>query len=54
LTLDEGSYVITNEIMKTKIPGTFAAGDIPHHSARKAITAAGDGATVAISTERFL
>ena len=54
LPLDEGGYIITNELMETKIPGIFAAGDIRHNSARQAITAAGDGATAAISAERFL
>ncbi|MGA8848516.1 MAG: thioredoxin-disulfide reductase [Dehalococcoidia bacterium] len=54
LLLDEGGYVITNELMETKILGVFAVGDVRHNSARQAITAAGDGATAAISAERFL
>jgi thioredoxin reductase (NADPH) len=54
LPLDEGGYVITNELMETKIPGVFAVGDVRHNSARQAITAAGDGATAAISAVRFL
>jgi thioredoxin reductase (NADPH) len=54
LPLDEGGYIITNEFMETKITGIFAAGDVRHNSARQAITAAGDGATAAISAERFL
>lgn len=54
LPLDEGGYIITNEIMGTRIPGIFAAGDVRHNSARQAITAAGDGATAAMSAERFL
>jgi len=54
LPLDKMGYVITNELMETKIPGIFAAGDVRHNSARQAITAAGDGATAAISAERFL
>ena len=54
LPLDEGGYIITNELMETRIPGIFAAGDVRHNSVRQAITAAGDGATAAISTERFL
>jgi len=54
LSLDEWGYIITNEIMETKIPGIFAAGDVRHNSARQAITAAGDGATAAISAEKFL
>jgi len=54
LPLDKMGYVITNELMETKIPGIFAAGDVRHNSARQAITAAGDGAIAAISAERFL
>ena len=54
LALDEEGYIITNELMETKIPGIFAAGDVRHNSARQVITAAGDGATAAISAARFL
>ena len=54
LPLDEEGYIITNELMETKIPGIFAAGDVRHNSARQAVTAAGDGATAAISAARFL
>jgi len=32
----------------------YAAGDIRKNSARQVITAAGDGATAAISAEKFL
>jgi thioredoxin reductase (NADPH) len=53
LSLDKEGYTITNELMETKIPGIFAAGHVRHNSTRHAITAAGDGATVAISAERF-
>jgi thioredoxin reductase (NADPH) len=54
LPLDEGGYIITNELMETSIPGIFAAGDVRHNSARQVITAAGDGATAAMSAARFL
>ena len=54
LPLDEEGYIITNELMETKIPGVFAAGDVRHNSARQAITAAGDGATAALSAAKFL
>jgi len=54
LPLDEEGYIITNELMETKVPGIFAAGDVRHNSARQAITAAGDGATAAMSAARFL
>lgn len=54
LALDEGGYIVTNELMETSIPGIFAAGDVRHNSARQVITAAGDGATAAMSAVRFL
>ncbi|MBI2851715.1 MAG: thioredoxin-disulfide reductase [Chloroflexi bacterium] len=54
LPLDSAGHIITNERMETDIPGIMAAGDIRHNSAKQAITAAGDGATAALSVERFL
>lgn len=54
LPLDKDGYLITNEVMETEILGILAAGDVRHNSARQAITAAGDGATAALSAERFL
>jgi thioredoxin reductase (NADPH) len=54
LPLDEEGYIITNELMETKIPGVFAAGDVRHNSVRQAVTAAGDGATAAMAAAKFL
>jgi len=54
LPLDKEGYLITNEVMETEILGILAAGDVRHNSARQAITAAGDGATAALSAEKFL
>ncbi len=54
LSLNPIGFIITNEKMETEIPGILAAGDIRNNSARQAITAAGDGATAAISAEKFL
>jgi len=44
----------TSQEMETAIAGIFAAGDIRQHSPRQAITAAGEGATAAISAQRSL
>jgi len=54
IPLDKDGYIITNEVMETEVAGILAAGDVRHNSARQVICAAGDGATAAISVERFL
>lgn len=54
LPLDEEGRIVTNERMETEVSGVFAAGDIRSHSARQVITAAGDGATAALSAEKYL
>lgn len=54
VTMDEAGYIITNDDMKTNIPGVFAAGDIRVKSLRQVITAAGDGAIAAIQTEKYI
>ena len=52
--LDPVGYIITNKKMETEVPGIFAAGDIRQDSIRQSATAAGDGATAAVSAQRFL
>jgi len=54
ISLDPDGHIPTNEGMETEIAGIFAAGDVRQNSARQVITAAGDGATAALSVERFL
>jgi thioredoxin reductase (NADPH) len=54
LPLDASGHIITNNKMETKVTGIFAAGDVRHNSAQQAIAAAGDGATAAIYTEKFI
>jgi thioredoxin reductase (NADPH) len=54
VTLDETGFVVTDELMRTSVPGIFAAGDIRHNSFRQVKTAAGDGAAAAMSTFKFV
>ena len=52
--LDEKGQILVNEKMGTEIPGIFAAGDIRHNSLMQITTAVGDGATAALSLEKYL
>ncbi|TCU77332.1 thioredoxin reductase (NADPH) [Tissierella praeacuta] len=53
VNMDHG-YIITDEKMKTNIPGVFAAGDCRVKSLRQVVTAAGDGAIAAIEAEKYI
>lgn len=54
LKTDEQGYIVTDESMKTAIPGVFAAGDLRQKPLRQVITAASDGAIAAFSALRYL
>jgi thioredoxin reductase (NADPH) len=54
LELDDLGFVITDNDMKTSIPGVFAAGDIRSKALRQISTAVGEGATATYSAERYL
>lgn len=54
IEMDETGYIITDEEMRTNVPGVFAAGDIRRKSLRQVITAAADGAIAATNAEHYL
>ncbi|MCL2485124.1 MAG: thioredoxin-disulfide reductase [Endomicrobia bacterium] len=54
LVLDEAGYIITDEDMKTSLPGIFACGDIRKKQLRQVVTAASDGAQAAISAQHYI
>ena len=54
LELNEGGYIKTDENMKTKIPGVFAAGDVRVKSLRQVVTATADGAISAVQAEKYI
>ncbi len=50
----ENSFVITDEDMRTNIPGVFAAGDCRKKSVKQVVTAAADGAIAAIHANNYI
>jgi thioredoxin reductase (NADPH) len=52
--MDEKGYILTDDEMKTNIPGVFAAGDVRQKTLRQVVTAASDGAVAATSAERYI
>lgn len=50
----ERDYIITDENMKTNIPGVFAAGDNRVKSLRQVVTATSDGAIAAVQAEKYI
>ena len=52
--LDENGYVETNEIMETKIPGIYAAGDVREKLLRQIVTATGDGSVAAQAAQQYI
>ncbi len=54
LRLDEEGYIVTDENMMTSIPGIFAAGDVRRNPLKQITVAVGEGATAAISAQKYI
>ncbi len=52
--LNEAGYIVTDECMRTTIPGVFAAGDIREKPLRQIITAESDGAVAAWMADKYI
>jgi thioredoxin reductase (NADPH) len=52
LKLDEDGYIITDECMRTSVPGIYSAGDARSKQIRQIITAVSDGMIAAINAAR--
>lgn len=50
----ENGYILTDDDMRTNIPGVFAAGDCRKKSLRQVVTAAADGAIAAFQANRYI
>lgn len=54
LAMDEEGYLITDKLMRTSVPGIFAAGEIQDHRFKQAATSAGQGVAAAMEIEKYL
>jgi thioredoxin reductase (NADPH) len=54
LAMDEQGYLITDRLMRTSVPGIFAAGEIQDHRFKQAATSAGQGVAAAMEVEKYL
>ncbi len=54
VNMNEGGSILTDELMKTNVPGVYAAGDIRNTPLRQVITACSDGAVAATSALEFI
>jgi thioredoxin reductase (NADPH) len=54
LAMDEQGYLITDKLMRTSVPGIFAAGEIQDHRFRQVATSVGQGVAAAMEAERYI
>ena len=54
LTLDDAGYIVSDDGVRTNIPGVFVAGDVYDIRYKQAVTAAGSGCKAAIDVEKYL
>lgn len=54
VAMDEQGYVITDELMRTSVPGIFAAGEIQDPVYRQVATSVGQGCAAAMQAQKWL
>ncbi len=52
--LDEYGYIVTDELLRTGLPGVFACGDAHANPLKQIAMAVGEGALAAVQAERYL
>ncbi|MFF3022184.1 thioredoxin-disulfide reductase [Gottfriedia sp. NPDC057948] len=51
---NENGYIETNDVMETRVPGIFAAGDVREKTLRQVVTATGDGSVAAQAVQHYI
>lgn len=54
IALSSEGYIITDEDMRTNIPGVFAVGDVRHKRWRQIVTAVSDGCIAALNAAEYI
>ena len=54
LKTDNAGHIPTNVSMETEVPGVYAVGDLRQISSSQLISAAGDGATAAVTAFKYI
>jgi len=52
--LDEQGYIVTDDMLRTRLPGVFACGDAHANPLKQIAMAVGEGALAAVQAERYL
>jgi thioredoxin reductase (NADPH) len=52
--LDDFGYIVTDELLRTSLPGVFACGDARANPLKQIAMAVGEGALAAVQAERYL
>ncbi len=54
LEMEEGGYLVTDELGQTSVTGVYAAGDVRKKQVRQMVVACAEGCMAALSAERYL
>jgi thioredoxin reductase (NADPH) len=54
IELDESGHIVTDQAMRTSVPGIFAAGDVRSQFVRQITNAVGDATTAALAANQYV
>jgi thioredoxin reductase (NADPH) len=54
LAMDDQGYLVTDKLMRTSVPGIFAAGEIQDRRFRQVATSVGQGVAAAMEAEKYI